>query len=79
LHFVWKLLHNDRETLSLLAGNPFPGTPPRYVRARLYHYRFAPIGDRAWWKREAVNEWLPALSTSDAGLLRFLEAMDWRD
>jgi hypothetical protein len=33
----------------------------------------------AWWKREPLDEWLPALSTSDAGLLRFLEAMDWRD
>ena len=79
LHFVWKLLHNDRETLSLLASNPFPGTPPRYVRARLYRYRFAPIGDRAWWNREPLDEWLPALSTNDAGLLRFLEAMNWRD
>jgi len=24
LHFVWKLLHNDQGTLSLLANNPFP-------------------------------------------------------
>jgi Lipase maturation factor len=77
LHFVWKLLHNDRATLSLLAGNPFPEVPPHYIRARLYRYRFAPIGDRAWWQREPIGEWLPALSTSNAGLLRFLEAMDW--
>src|SRR6266480_2169027 len=33
LHFVWKLLHNDRGTLSLLANNPFPNAPPHYVRA----------------------------------------------
>src|SRR5438874_1077068 len=26
LHFVWKLLHNDPGTLSLLASTPFPGT-----------------------------------------------------
>ena len=79
LHFVWKLLHNDRGTLSLLAGNPFPETPPHFVRARLYHYQFTPIGDRAWWKREPVGEWLPALSTDDPDLRRVLEAMDWRD
>ena len=35
LHFVWKLLHNDPGTLSLLANNPFPDAPPHYIRARL--------------------------------------------
>src|SRR6185369_5488796 len=36
IHFTWKLLHNDPGTLSLLANNPFPDGPPRYVRAELY-------------------------------------------
>jgi hypothetical protein len=79
LHFVWKLLHNDPETLSLLANNPFPKAPPRYIRARLYRYRFAPIGDPAWWKREPVGEWLPALSTDNADFRRLLGAMNWLD
>src|SRR5439155_20951728 len=35
-HFVWKLLHNDRGALSLLAKHPFPDKPPRYVRADLF-------------------------------------------
>src|SRR5205814_2345455 len=65
LHFVWKLLHNDSGTLSLLANNPFPVSPPHYIRARLYRYRFAPPGDPAWWKREPIGEWLPALSIDD--------------
>src|SRR6059036_1794970 len=56
LHFVWKLLHNDADTLSLLANNPFPEKPPHYVRARLYRYRFAPLGEKGWWRRELVNE-----------------------
>jgi hypothetical protein len=64
-HFVWKLLHNDPGTLSLLANNPFPDAPPHYVRARLYEYEFAPPGDLAWWHRTLLGEWLPALSTSD--------------
>jgi hypothetical protein len=63
--FVWKLLHNDRRTLSLIANNPFPDSPPHYVRARLYRYRFAPLGEHAWWQREAVGEWLPALSSDN--------------
>jgi hypothetical protein len=79
LHFVWKLLHNDPETLSLLANNPFPKAPPHYIRARLYRYRFAPIGDPAWWKREPVGEWLPALSTDNADFRRLLGAMNWVD
>src|SRR5207245_947124 len=38
LHLVWQLLHNDPGALSLLANDPFPDDPPRYVRARLYLY-----------------------------------------
>jgi hypothetical protein len=79
LHFVWKLLHNDRGTLSLLANNPFPNMPPRYIRARLYRYQFAPLSNKAWWKREPIGEWLPALSTDDPEFRRLLRAMDWLD
>jgi hypothetical protein len=78
-HFVWKLLHNDPGTLSLLAFNPFPNAPPRYVRARLYRYQFAPPGDRAWWKREPVGAWLPPLSADDPEFRRLLTAMHWLD
>src|SRR2546427_8419644 len=56
LHFVWKLLHNDPGTLSLLAKNPFPNVPPHYIRARLYRYRFAPPGDPVWWRRGPIGE-----------------------
>jgi hypothetical protein len=79
LHFVWKLLHNDAATLSLMANNPFPNSSPHYIRARLYRYEFAPIGEKAWWKRELVGEWLPAFSVDDEQLHRVLAAMDWLD
>ena len=79
LHFVWKLLHNDRGTLSLIANNPFSNAPPRYIRARLYRYQFAPLGEKAWWKREPIGEWLPALSVDDPQLKRIVTAMDWLD
>jgi hypothetical protein len=79
LHFVWKLLHNDPGTLSLLANNPFPNAPPHFIRARLYRYEFAPFGDKAWWKRRPIGEWLPALSTENTELRRILDAMDWAD
>ncbi|HEV2047288.1 MAG TPA: lipase maturation factor family protein [Chthoniobacterales bacterium] len=79
LHFVWRLLQNDPKTLSLLANNPFPNAPPHYIRARLYRYEFAPIGERAWWKREPMGEWLPALSADDEEFKRILAAMFWLD
>lgn len=67
LHFTWKLLHNDAGTLSLLANNPFPGEPPRYIRAQLYRYRFTQPGAPGgrYWERELLGPWLPPLSVSD--------------
>jgi hypothetical protein len=79
LHFVWKLLHNDPGTLSLLGGNPFPLSPPHYIRAQLYRCHFAPSGDPAWWKREPIGEWLPALSIDDEQFRQILISMDWLD
>ena len=79
LRFVWKLLHNDEGTLSLLAGNPFPGAPPRFVRARLYVYRFAPIGSGRTWDRTLLHDWIPPLSVDDPRLLRYLQAYGWLD
>ncbi|TMA71035.1 MAG: lipase maturation factor family protein [Deltaproteobacteria bacterium] len=79
LHLVWKLLHNDPGALSLLANDPFPDDPPRYVRARLYRYEFTPPGDASgdWWRRTLLGEWLPPLSVDDPRLLRFLAAYGW--
>jgi hypothetical protein len=78
-HFVWKLLHNDKNTLSLLANNPFPDAPPKYVRARLYRYQFTPLGEKGWWKRELIGEWLPALSADNEQLRQLLAAKAWLD
>jgi hypothetical protein len=79
LHLIWKLLHNDRGTLSLLANDPFPDAPPRTIRAQYYRYEFAPLGDPggAWWKRTLVGTWIPPLSADDPRLLRFLAAYGW--
>jgi lipase maturation factor len=53
--FLLRLLENDRETLGLLRHNPFPESPPRYVRAQIYRYRFTTAAEmrreRTWWHR----------------------------
>ncbi|PYK30105.1 MAG: membrane protein, partial [Verrucomicrobia bacterium] len=66
---VIALLHGKPAVIALFETNPFPDAPPRYVRARLYRYRFT-SGDehrqtRAWWKREELGEYLPSVSLED--------------
>jgi len=79
VHLVWKLLHGDRGAQSLLANNPFPERPPRFIRAQLYRYAFAPSGeaDGAYWRRELLGAWLPPLSTDDSRLREFVASRGW--
>lgn len=80
-HLVWKLLHNDPGALSLFAANPFPGKPPRYIRAVLYTYSFARPGNpqRRWWNRQKQGLWLPPLSANDPNLISLLKQENWLD
>ena len=77
LHMVWKLLHNDEELLRLLAENPFPEAPPRFIRIELYRYQFAPLSEEKWWRRERLSSWLPAMSSDDRRLREALTAHGW--
>ncbi len=79
LNLVWKLLHNDAGAVSLFAINPFPDKPPRYIRAILYRYRFAPPGNPEghWWTRERIDVWLPPLSADDPSLVQVLTTAGW--
>ena len=79
LHLVWKLLHNDPAVTGLFAGNPFPGKPPKYIRAVRYRYTFAKPGnsDGLWWNPERVDVWLPPLSAEDPRLIEFLKTAGW--
>ncbi|MFI1523694.1 lipase maturation factor family protein [Kitasatospora cineracea] len=63
LPLLARLLVNDPDTLRLLRRNPFPGTPPALVRARLYRYRLTDGPELratgAWWHREHVRDHQP--------------------
>jgi len=82
VHFMGKLLEGDAATLSLLRSNPFPGAPPRYVRAELYEYHFTSPAERArtgqWWRRELVRPYFPVVSMRNASFRRALEMEGWR-
>ncbi len=64
--FCERLLQGSPEVLALLARNPFPGKPPRFIRAEFYGYHFTDAAARratgAWWRREFVGEYLPPVS-----------------
>jgi len=79
LNLVWKLLHNDPQIVSLFAHNPFADRPPRYIRAVLYRYTFAPPGNPQgrWWNRERVSLWIPPLSADDPRLTGYLQNAGW--
>ena len=65
-HFIVALLQGKPEVLQLLAENPFPDAPPRYVRATLYDYHFTDIATKrsegTWWSRERKGLYCPAVS-----------------
>jgi predicted DCC family thiol-disulfide oxidoreductase YuxK len=69
VNFMLRLLQGSPEVEALLAKNPFPATPPKYVRALLYDYSFTDwkerreTGDR--WKRRARGIYLRAVSLED--------------
>ncbi len=64
VNFLVRLLEGSPEVLAQLGYNPFPDKPPHYIRAQLYDYHFTRRGDdpHAWWKRELIGTYCPAVS-----------------
>ena len=67
---VGQLLQGSPDVLSLLRHNPFPMSPPRYVRAIAYDYRFTRFATRRltgdWWQREYKGIYFPPVSLRSA-------------
>src|SRR6267142_1729596 len=61
-----RLLQGSPEVLGLLARNPFPDKPPRFMRAVVYDYHFSDYATRrstgAWWTRRQLRSYLPPVS-----------------
>ncbi len=73
--FVVRLLEGLKDVRALLADDPFPDHPPRFLRARLYRYRFTDLATKRatgrWWSRELAGEYLEPVSLRPgAGILR---------
>jgi len=61
-----KLLEGEKRILRLFARNPFPNAPPKFIRADWYRYRFTKPGDRDWWTRTYVGEYVPPITLKRA-------------
>ncbi len=73
LVFEKKLLEGSPEVTSLLANNPFPDSPPNYLRAQVYMYEFTTAAERdstgTWWKRTLRGSYVPDLVLDATGTL----------
>src|SRR5882757_4693683 len=65
------LLTNEHDVLQLFAGNPFVGTPPRYVRAVLWQYWFTTMAEKRaaghWWRRQLLGTYAPTIERTPEG------------
>ena len=65
IKFMIRLLEGSPSVLDLLANNPFPETPPKYMQAVVYDYRFTDTGTKVkkgdWWQREFKGSYTPVL------------------
>jgi lipase maturation factor 1 len=61
-----RLLEGTPEVTALLAHDPFPNAPPRYIRASAYEYHFTDFAERRrtgnWWRRELRGTYFPIAS-----------------
>jgi lipase maturation factor 1 len=66
-----RLLDNDPDVLALFRSNPFPQSPPKYVRAVLYQYWFTTLPERRqsgnWWRRQLLGLYAPTLTCTPDG------------
>ncbi len=66
LNLMVRLMQQKQPVVRLLARDPFPQTPPHFMRALLYEYRFTTLAERratgAWWSRELRGAYTPTIS-----------------
>ena len=62
---------NDGDVLDLFSDNPFPQSPPRYVRAVLRQYWFTSMEEKRrtgdWWRRQLLGLYAPTITRGADG------------
>ncbi|MGV3619235.1 MAG: lipase maturation factor family protein [Archangium sp.] len=67
-----KVLTGEPTVLALFETNPFPASPPEFLRTRSFAYRFAPLSQKSvWWTRTEAGPYCPTLRLDEnARLMR---------
>ena len=72
-----RLLLGDKDVLALFRSDPFPQSPPRYVRAVLWQYWFTSPEEKRktgnWWRRELLGLYAPEITVTADGRLAVVE------
>ena len=65
-HLMLRLLEGSPPVLALLERNPFPRSPPKYLRAVVYDYTFTSWSERRaqgeWWHRRLRGDYFPTVT-----------------
>jgi len=76
--FLERILEGSAPVLNLLAADPFPGRPPRFMRAVVWDYHFTTAAEwsktGAWWSRNRLGLYCPVLERGEDGRVRFVES-----
>ncbi len=72
LSLCQRVLQGSKPVLALLAKDPFPRAPPRYLRAVVWEYHFTDAAERlatgAWWRREVRGLYCPVMTLQEGNL-----------
>jgi hypothetical protein len=67
VRFMQRLLEGSPPVRALLAADPFPDAPPRYVRAMIYDYQFTTVtsarAEGTWWERGNRRPYAPVMTS----------------
>ena len=69
--FLRRLLEGSKPVTRLLANDPFPDEPPRYLRTTVAPYHFASGAEwkaGAWWSRGEAAPYCPIVTLRDGRL-----------
>jgi lipase maturation factor 1 len=77
-----RLLQNDKDVLSLFAGNPFSREAPHEIRAVLWQYWFTTLAEKKatgmWWRRQYLGLYAPTLERNPDGSIQAIELPDMK-
>ena len=78
VHLVQQLLRGDHAPKALLAVDPFPDAPPRWIRIERFRYTMTRFGQADWWHREPAGEYLRPVTLQDPDLVDFVQTNGWK-